>query len=84
MVTSVWESNLTMSFKIKNSLSYNSAVPSLGIEGKNVVPKDIKSGILIATLFVTTENKSQKEKKNLLCSATGDWGISDSSYKGVE
>ena len=31
MVTSVGESNLTMSFKIKNSLSYDSAVPSLGI-----------------------------------------------------
>ena len=49
-----------------------------------MVPKDIKSGILIATLFVTTENKSQKKKKNLLYSATGDWRISDSSYKGVE
>lgn len=84
MVTSVWKSNLTMSFKIKNSLSYDSAISSLGIQGKNVVPKDIKSGILIATLFVTTENKSQKKKKNLLYSATGDWRISDSSYKGVE
>lgn len=63
MVTSVWESNLTVSFKIKNSLSYDSAISSLGIQGKNVVPKDIKSGILIATLFVTTENKSQKKKK---------------------
>lgn len=49
-----------------------------------MVPKDIKSGILIAALFVTTENKSQKEKKVFLCSATGDRGISDSSYKGVE